>query len=110
MKLQVRSVCQFTLAVAALFGSSLHAQSIYGTLTGVVSDPSGAVVTGAKLQLKDQQSGSLRDSVSNNDGFYTFISVPPGAYQLTITASGFETLKQTGIAILGGDKINVTRP
>ena len=107
MKLQVRSVCQFTLAVAALFGSSLHAQSIYGTLTGVVSDPSGAVVTGAKLQLKDQQSGSLRDSVSNNDGFYTFISVPPGAYQLTITASGFETLKQTGIAILGGDKINV---
>ena len=39
--------------------------------------------------------------------YYTFVSVPPGAYEFTVTAPGFETYKQTGIAILGGDKINV---
>jgi hypothetical protein len=94
------------LAFAAL-SVSANAQSIYGTLTGIVSDPSGAVVVDAKLQLRDQESGSQRETVANNEGFYTFVSVPPGTYQLTVTASGFETLKQTGVVIRGGDKINV---
>jgi hypothetical protein len=91
----------------ALFASSLHAQSIYGTLTGIVSDPSGAVVVDAKLQLRDQQSGSNRDTIANGEGYYTFVSLPPGTYQLTVTSNGFETLKQTGINVLGGDKVNV---
>lgn len=94
-------------AAALLLPANLNAQSIYGTLTGVVSDPSGAVVAGATLQLRDQQSGSQRDTTSNHEGYYTFVSVPPGAYQLTVTAKGFETVRETGIAILGGDKINV---
>ncbi len=95
------------LALFALISGSAQAQSIYGTLTGVISDPSGAVVAGATLQLRDQQSGSQRDTVANHDGYYTFVSVPPGAYQLTVTAKGFESFKETGISILGGDKINV---
>src|SRR5947199_7538659 len=92
---------------AAIFATSLPAQSIYGTLTGIVSDPSQAVVSGAALKLRDQQSGSQRETVTNTDGYYTFVSVPPGAYELTVSAPGFETHKQTGIAIRGGDKINV---
>jgi hypothetical protein len=102
----LRRLC-FSCAAAGLFAVSLQAQSIYGTLTGVVSDPTGAVVAGATLQLRDQQSGSQRDTTANNDGYYTFVSVPPGAYQLTVTAKGFETFRETGISILGGDKINV---
>jgi len=94
-------------ALVTLLVTSLPAQSIYGTLTGIVSDPSQAVVAGAALKLRDEQSGSQRDTVTNSDGYYTFVSVPPGAYELTVAAPGFETYKQTGIAILGGDKINV---
>jgi Carboxypeptidase regulatory-like domain len=101
--------CKFLvgIAFAALLAPSLPAQSIYGTLTGIVSDPSGAVVAGASIKLRDQQSGSQRDTVANGDGYYTFASVPPGAYQLTVVASGFETFKETGIALGGGDKLNV---
>ena len=95
------------IAFAALLAANLQAQSIYGTLTGIVSDPSGAVVAGASLKLRDQQSGSQRETVANSDGYYTFVSVPPGAYQLTVVAPGFETFQKTGIALGGGDKLNV---
>jgi hypothetical protein len=93
--------------LAMMLSAELSAQSIYGTLTGIISDPSQAVVAGAALKLRDQQSGSQRETVTNADGYYTFVSVPPGAYELTVSAPGFETHKQTGIAILGGDKMNV---
>src|SRR5260370_38826134 len=94
-------------AFVALAAANLAAQSIYSTLTGVVSDPAEAQVAQAVVKLRDQQSGSQRDTVTNSDGYYTFASVPPGAYQSRVVASGFETFKETGIALGGGDKLNV---
>src|SRR5215472_6350955 len=94
------------IAFAILLTANLPAQSIYGTLTGIVSDPSQAVVAGASLTLRDQQSGSQRETVTNTDGYFTFSSVPPGTYQLTVVAKGFETHKQSDIALGGGDKLN----
>ena len=47
------------------------------------------------------------NTVTNSDGYYTFVSVPPGAYQLTVIANGFDTFKETGIGIGGGDKLNL---
>jgi Carboxypeptidase regulatory-like domain len=97
------------VAIAFLLATfcNLEAQSIYGTLTGIVSDPSGAVISGASLKLRDAQSGSQRDTVANAEGYYTFVSVPPGTYELSIEAKGFDLYKETGIAIAGGDKVNV---
>ena len=91
----------------SLVASPLPAQSIYATLTGVVSDPSNAVVGQATVKLRDVQSGSLRESASNNEGYYTFASVPVGAYELTVEAKGFQTFKGTGIELGGGEKRNV---
>jgi len=95
------------MLLAALLASSAMAQSIYGSLTGLVSDQSQAVVAGATVRLRDQQSGSQREATTNAEGYYSFVSVPPGGYQLTVTVSGFETFTQTGIAIGGGDKLNI---
>src|SRR5882724_1918757 len=95
------------IALATLLATSLPAQSIFGALTGIVSDPSQSVVAGATLKLRDEQSGALRDTATNSEGYYTFVSVPPGKYELTITVNGFDTYKQPGIAIGGGDKLNV---
>src|SRR5579863_7448186 len=97
----------FTAMLAALSAVDLPAQSIYGTLTGIVSDASGAVLPKANLKLRDENSGSMRDSVTNAEGFFTFVSLPPGSYQLTVETPGFETYKQTNINVLGGDKMNV---
>ena len=91
----------------ALVAGSLPAQSIYGTLTGIVSDPSGAVLANANIVLRDENSGSQRDTKANNEGYYTFVSLPPGSYQLNVSTSGFEAYKQSGITVRGGDKMNV---
>ena len=109
MNLLIRRILLFCLIFGGLLvlPTGVYGQSIYGTLTGIVSDPSGAVVANAKLQLRDMQSGSQRETVANGEGYYTFVSLPPATYELTISANGFDTLKQTGIAVLGGDKVNV---
>src|SRR5580704_3324572 len=94
-------------ALATMLATNLAAQGIYATLTGLVIDQSRAVVSQAKVTLKDAQSGSQRDTVTNSDGYFTFASVPVGSYQLTIEAKGFETYKVGGIDLNGGDKRNV---
>jgi len=96
-----------TIGLAILLAANLTAQGIYGTLTGVVSDPSTAVVAKVKVTLKDAQSGSQRETLTNNDGYFTFASVPVGTYDLTLEAKGFNSYKVTGIALGGGEKRNV---
>ena len=95
------------LALLATLVTSLPAQGIYATLTGVVTDPSQAVVASAKVTLKDAGSGSQRDTVTNSDGYFTFASVPVGTYDLSVEAKGFSTFKVTGISLGGGEKRNV---
>jgi len=85
----------------------LRGQGTSATLTGVVSDPSGAVVANAKVALKDALSGSLRDTVTNGDGYFTFASVPVGTYNLSVEATGFQTYKADNIALGGSEKRNL---
>lgn len=87
----------------------LQAQSLFATLTGVVSDPSGAVVPDASVRLINEQSGSARDTVTNAEGYYSFPSVAVGnyTYKLLVEAKGFTTYQAMGLALLGGDKRNV---
>jgi len=98
------------LAAFVLFcaiAANLPAQSIYATLTGVVSDPSQGLVVQATVRLRDEGSGSLRDTVTNSQGYYTFASVPVGTYELTVEMAGFETYRESHIALGGGEKRNV---
>ena len=102
LKLARGVVCLLGLLVGVMWG-----QGIFATLTGVVSDPSGAVVNGARVTLTDAGSGSARETQTNSDGYYTFASVPVGKYNITIEAQGFETYKATGIALGGAEKRNL---
>ena len=102
---------KFLVAIALMMlpAMNLRAQSIFSTLTGLVSDPSQAVVPQAKVQLKNEQSGSLRETTTNSDGYYTFASVSVGdfTYELTVEAKGFQIYKASGIALGGGEKRNM---
>ena len=93
--------------LTVFFVSAVSGQGIFATLTGVVSDPSGAVVSDAKITLRDAVSGSLRDSSTNADGYFTFASVPVGTYVLTVEAKGFQTYKAEGIVLGGAEKRNL---
>jgi Carboxypeptidase regulatory-like domain len=96
-----------SLCVSVILIGSLQAQGIFATLTGVVSDPSGAVIADAKVTLKDAVSGSARETTTNGDGYFTFASVPVGTYNLAVEAKGFELYKADGIALGGSEKRNL---
>ena len=103
---------QFRIFAAICFlilATKANAQSLFATLTGIVSDSSGAVVPGAKVTLREEKSGSLRDTVTDGAGFFTFVSVSVGdfTYELTISTNGFDTEKLPGIVLLGGENRNV---
>ncbi len=85
-----------------LGGGMLRAQSIYGTITGTVYDPSGAVVANANVTLKNAASGDVRKSATNSDGYYSFSSVPTGSYSLIVEAAGFQKTVTEGIEVSGG--------
>src|SRR5690242_8192456 len=75
-----------------------------GTLTGTVADPSGAVIPGATVLMKNELSGDERRTVANNDGFFSINAVQPGNYTVTIKAQGFEPFVQKGVHFDVGDK------
>src|SRR6266540_1100155 len=95
------------MALLTLLAANLPAQGIYATLTGVVSDPSTAVVAKAKVTLRDTQSGSQRETATNSDGYFTFASVPVGTYDVSVEAKGFSIYKVAGLTLGGGEKRNV---
>jgi len=92
MFLRATTGCKRTFCLSILLIlSSLFAFGFQGTgtLTGIVSDPTGAVVPGATVIMKNNASGDERQSVSNNDGFFSIAAVQPGDYTVTIKAQGF---------------------
>jgi hypothetical protein len=95
------------VCLLALLGANAWGQGIFATLTGVVSDPSNAMVNGAKVTLTDATSGSSRETVTNSDGYFTFASVAVGKYNLSIQAQGFQSYKASGIALGGAEKRNI---
>jgi len=79
--------------------STLPAQTNYGAVRGLVSDPQGAVLPNASVTLTNEQTKVIRASVTNIDGQYLFTAVDPGTYTITITAPGFQKLVQGGIVV-----------
>ena len=71
-----------------------------GSITGTVTVPGGGVAVGAQVRLtRDGQPPA--DVLSNDDGLYSFVNQPPGPFQLTVTATGFETKVYSG-SLAGG--------
>lgn len=80
----------------------LVAQSYFGTVSGTLSDPSGALIQGASVILLDQQKGYKFSAKSDESGRYIFASIPPGLYTVTAEMAGFVKTERTGI------RLNVT--
>ena len=69
-----------------------------GQIVGVVTDPSGAVVVGAKVALTSD-AGVRRETETDGNGRYTFPLLDPGAYRLEVTHSGFASVKLEGVSV-----------
>lgn len=91
----------FAAAILALFfnASFLQAQVDTGSITGTIRDTSGAVVSGAKVTLKNEGTGIALSTQTGGDGSYSFSPVRIGSYTLEATASGFKTEVQTHVIV-----------
>ena len=90
------------LVMVLLIAPSLVAQSLVsGDLTGTVTDPSGAVVSGATVTLKSDATGATRTATTNGSGAYRFSLLQPGNYTVTADASGFSKAQSTAIIAVG---------
>src|ERR1051326_350660 len=87
------------LVLAALIASWSAAQEFRSTLTGKVTDPSGAIVPNAVVIGVKTDTNSRFETKSNAEGLYTIPFLPPGVYDLTTEAPGFKKFVQAGIQI-----------
>jgi hypothetical protein len=90
------------MVLAVSVSNTLYAQNATsGGLTGVVTDPSGALVPEAVTELKDNAKGIVQTKDTNAVGEYSYSFVAPGNYTLTVTHPGFQTADQTFDVSLG---------
>ena len=87
------------LAFFVLAASSLLAQTFRGTVLGTVTDASGAVVAGAKVAVRNVNTGQERTTETTADGSYSVPELPIGTYTVTITQSGFQTSVTNGVVV-----------
>jgi hypothetical protein len=91
-----------TLLMTALFATFGLAQSVVtGDLAGTVTDPSGAVVSGATVTLKSADSGFSQTAQTSSTGAYRFVLLKTGDYRLTVTQKGFKSSAQTVHVAIG---------
>ena len=94
-----------TLVVSAPLA---HSQVLYGTLTGLVTDSSGAVIVGAQVTVLEGQTGVSQTGTTDSSGIYRFTTLLPGTYKVTIAAKGFSTQETPGVQITENEVTRVT--
>src|SRR5512133_584577 len=93
-------VALVTLGFAAV-GSvqSVQAQVLFGSVSGTITDQSGAAVGKAHGTSVNKRTGGQRETDADDSGHYTLTDLPPGLYDVTVTASGFKPLTQTDVRV-----------
>ena len=85
----------------------LHAQLVGGTIAGDVVDPGNAALVGAKVIIRNEETGGVRELVTAQGGAFSAPSIPVGVYSVSVTQDGFAPLKRTGITLAVGQSIQL---
>jgi len=94
----------FTLAtLSAIVGGSLMGQSTFATITGVVTDPTGAVVVGATVEATQTQRNFKYTAQTNEAGQYTLANVLDGNYTVVVKAAGFQEFRAENLILSARD-------
>jgi hypothetical protein len=90
------------LAVFALATPALMAQSLVsGDITGTVTDPTGAVIANATVNLKSIEYGTTQAGTTNSSGFYRFSLLKPGHYSIQVAQAGFQKAERQAQVTVG---------
>lgn len=94
-----RRIVYFLACALAMAPLPSYAQVLYGSLTGNVTDPSGASVSGAKIEAVNTGTGVVRQALTDANGTYSIGNLQAGAYRVTISAASFGTVVQNEVRL-----------
>lgn len=102
------AVC-LSILLATLFTSNtpVLAQAATGRLAGVIKDPSGALVPGGRITIKNLESGTTKSTTTDQQGRYVFDSVQAGRYEASATASGFAQSVRNDVTVTAGGETSI---
>ena len=100
-------ICSYFILLALYIPVAFAQASGTGTITGTVHDATGALVPSAQVQLILETTKTVRESVTNDSGFFSFSGVQPGTYTLKVDAKGFATFFEQNIALHINDQIDL---
>ncbi len=96
--MRLRSFCSLSFLLF-LFVHSSAAQSPTGTISGIVTDPTGATIAGAEVLVVNDATRVQYPGVSNSEGIYVVPNLPPGNYRVQVSKVGFKTIIKPDIVI-----------
>ena len=88
------------LVVLSLLCGRGAAQTVNGSLHGTVTDPTGAVVANAHVEVKSLSHSEIRQATTDSRGFYTIVNLPPTHYSVSVSIAGFTTVTQADVELL----------
>jgi hypothetical protein len=103
LKRSLRTIAVFALCFVGLLLVPAHAQTTNASLGGIVSDPTGARLSGANVKLRNDGTHDVRQTKTNREGVFQFTAVPTGTYTVSIQLQGFTTLNEKGIELHPND-------
>ena len=89
--------------LVALIAAPVVAQKITATIRGTVTDPSGGVIGGAKVTVRNEGTGLTRTSETNADGIYSFAELPVGTYRIEVEKAAFKSATRSRITLSVAD-------
>ncbi len=107
MRAKYWTVSTFLIASLFLVSASSRAQNLNASISGTVTDPTGAVVPKAELSLTGVATGVATKVTTGPDGLFSFPNLQPGAYSLKASAQGFRDFLQSGITLNVNQKVRV---
>ncbi len=109
MSLSERFMRVIVFAVSALLLSGAARAQYRASIQGVVTDPQGAVVSGATVTLKNFETNQTQTTTTNENGIYNFNALPPSQYSITVEKQGFmkKVLDQVGVIAEQANAVNI---
>jgi hypothetical protein len=92
-------VSVFVILISSLFAEQGYAQVTGATLSGTITDPSGAVVPNAQVSMRNTATGVTRTVTADTAGLYVAPNLLPGTYEISVTAPGFNTSKESNVEL-----------
>jgi hypothetical protein len=94
-------------AVVQLFAVISPAQSTFGEFVGTVKDPSGAVVAGCTVTVKNLGTSATRTATTDSNGDYTVVNLEPGNYEMTMETTGFQKVTHASLQLLSRQTVRI---